>query len=332
MIAEITVDTAAESEVRPAVTAIIVTYNSSHVIRHCLDTINNMPDVEVIVIDNDSSDGCASLVREEYPSALVIESPVNAGFAKAVNLAAHSATGDVLLLLNPDATIDSSVLRQLLSHLVNDSQLAVVAPVLSDAEGEFHTVSAGFEPSLLRMFSHLAGISRFGRYYPQLRGHYLLRDHLHEEVEDVDWVSGGCLMVKKIDWDALGGLSERWFMYAEDIDFCLRIRKLGRGVRLCTQLKATHAIGGSSSNVDGRVNTAWIENLFDLYCMQLSRSRLDKEVWRLIVFAGFAGRAVVCWLRMICQTENRLRSRNQVRRYWKFSKSLYARKNSPLRS
>lgn len=309
-------------DIKPILSVIIVTYNSSHVILDCVTSIASDTEVEVIVIDNASTDGTPLLIRTTYPQIRVICNSSNEGFARAVNVAAKMAAGDTLLLLNPDAKVSHEVVVSLLQHLNTDSRLAVVAPVLSDGKGEFRTVSAGLKPSVRHVFNHFAGLSRFSRRAPWLTGHYLLEQNIGREATSVDWVSGGCLMVKREDWEALGGLSERWFMYAEDIDFCLRLREMRRVVQLLPQLHATHAIGGSSSNVDGRVNTVWIENLFDLYCWRLSRSRADQEMWRLVVLAGFLGRAGAYGIRSMISSRARLDSSKQLRRYLKFAAAL----------
>ncbi|WP_161799537.1 glycosyltransferase [Pseudarthrobacter siccitolerans] len=304
------------------ISVVIVTYNSAHVIGDCLRALVPAAELEIIVVDNASRDETLDIVRAEFPAVIIIRNRENRGFAKAVNLGAESASGDVILLLNPDATIAYENVLSLSASLLADTGLAVIAPVLSDGAGEFRTVSAGMAPTLRNMLNHSAGLSRFGGVIPLFRGHYLLSKDLRAESVDVDWVSGGCLMVKRDDWEAVNGLTERWFMYAEDIEFCMRIRERGRRIRIQPNLLASHSIGGSSSNVDGRVNTLWIENLFDLYCWRLSRSRFDRELWRLVVSGGFFARAAFYKLRSLRHGRTLRESTPESAKYFKFAYAL----------
>ena len=101
------------------------------------------------------------------------------------------------------------------------------------------------------------------------------------------------MLVRANDWHQLGGLCERWFMYAEDIEFCLRAKRFGKKVALVTHARAQHLIGQSSKNVNGRANPAWIVNLFELYQLEFAAGQLSAMLWKLIVATGFEIRALV---------------------------------------
>jgi GT2 family glycosyltransferase len=117
-------------------------------------------------------------------------------------------------------------------------------------------------------------------------------------------------------------------MYAEDIEICLRTRKLGMKVVLNPGAVAVHAIGGSSKEVVGQANSMWIVNLYDLYCSSLASSSFSCDVWKLVVSAGFTGRAFVYSALSAMRPGSRKAYRSQVNRFRVFAKDLIAAKNS----
>ena len=268
---------------------LIVTYNSASVIVKCLDALISDQHSQIVVVDNNSQDESVALCRAHSTSPLVIESDENTGFARAVNLAAAQATGEYLLLLNPDAVVSHKTVVELSDRMHRAPSLGVIAPRVMEREAD-RTVAAGFAPTIPRMLLHLSGISRCGRSFKALRGHYLLADQLSGPT-DVDWVTGACMMTRRTTWDQLDGLSTRWFMYAEDIDYCLRARDLGYTVSLEPDLIATHAAGKSSDDLDQRIKTEWLENLYDLYTHRYQPNALRRLTWRSQASVGFAARS-----------------------------------------
>lgn len=271
---------------------IIVTYNSAEVIAHCLRALPSRPDIEIIVVDNASIDNTLAIVADTRPDVTVRANGRNAGFAVAVNIGADIARADHLLLLNPDATIEGTEISRMLTFMDRHPDVGVAAPLVLDRDGAFRTLAVGYSPNLRRMFAHATGLSRLGRRVSVLRGHYLLRDQVMPGSSiDLDWVSGGCMFVRRSLWDDLAGLSERWFMYAEDIEFCLRAREADARVVLVSSARARHEVGGSSGASGDHVSTTWLTNLFDLYRSSIAVNRLQVELWRWTVVTGYALRA-----------------------------------------
>ena len=267
-----------------------MTFNSSKVIKECLLPLQNRADLQLIVVDNASSDLTVQIVREIAPSALVILNQKNLGFAQAVNIGAEHAKGKVILLLNPDAVIEPTQICAALEKFNQDPKVGIIGPLTLEANGAFRTLAAGFRPSIGRMWLHASGLSRLGKFFPCLRGHYLLRDQVRDNSSvSVEWVSGGCMFIRTSLWRDLRGLTTRWFMYAEDIDICLRAADKGFQICLDSSISATHAVGGSSGESRG-VNTLWIENLLDLYSTKIAPSRAHVWLWKIVVKSGFAMR------------------------------------------
>lgn len=275
-----------------SVTVILVTYNSSAVIRECLSPLQASKDIEIIVFDNASADDTVKIIEAEYENVRVVAHDRNLGFARGVNLAAKEALGEAILLLNPDAIITRNTILSMYRVLRLDSSIGVIAPTLRQPAGNLTVREGGREPNLWRVFCHFSGLSRLSHKLALFEGAYLL--HVHGlNTRDVDWVSGACMMVRQNVWQSLGGLSDRWFMYAEDIEFCLRVRESGHRVIMSGDFDATHALGGSSGSPDtGKPNTLWIENLYDLYKWKLSRGRISNIMWKCVVAGGFYARAL----------------------------------------
>nr|WP_256368785.1 glycosyltransferase family 2 protein [Agromyces sp. Marseille-P2726] len=280
---------------------IIVTYNSLDVIRSCLSALSRLHSDaagEVIVVDNASSDGTPELVTGQFPWVTTVRSGSNGGFANGVRLGVEHARGDVFCLLNPDAVADAAAVLTASSNLADVARVGVVAPLICHPGGRLKIVSAGHQPTLWRMFTHYSGLSRLGRFAPVLEGHYLLPNQLHGQ-RDVEWVTGACLLISRSCWDRVGGISSRWFMYAEDVELCHRARKAGYRVILDSTVRVEHAMGTSTAGHARRVNAAWITNLFDFYSSDLARNPVEQHLWKAVVALGLASRAVVYSVRAV---------------------------------
>jgi N-acetylglucosaminyl-diphospho-decaprenol L-rhamnosyltransferase len=290
----------------PRASVVIVTYNSAEMLPSCLASLGDAhsPGIELIVVDNASGDQTSSRVRAEYPYIQIIQNEVNLGFAKAVNIGAAAARGEYIVLLNPDATLRPGVLTSLMEEADQSERIGVIAPLLSDPAGRLRIGSAGRDPSTWRMFCHYFGLSRMLGRFPMFEGHYLLSRHLTSSRE-VDWVTGACMVVSRRVWHALGGLSERWFMYAEDMEFCHRVRESGYLVVVNPALSATHLVGESTSGNVLSPDPAWVVNLYDYYACDIASSRPAALLWRLVVSGGLLLRAFVYRIRSITNPSRR---------------------------
>lgn len=290
---------------QPLVSVIVVSFNSAQVIGHMLAPLYGVPWVEVIVVDNDSQDQTVPLLHEEFPEVGVIQNGANLGFARAVNSGAAAAKGRHYLLLNPDAVITPGALQILVDALDRDPRIAIVAPRVEQPEGRLKVTEAGRVPDLRRMTTHWTGASRMASRLPWLEGTYLLAKSAHKP-RTVDWVSGACMLVRGDSWRELGGLSERWFMYAEDIEFCLRARDRGHVVQLESTALAHHLMGRSSNTSERStpertrardVRSDWIINLYDLYSRRPAVGPVHRLLWKVVCVGGLISRVAVYWIK-----------------------------------
>ncbi|MDV6260043.1 glycosyltransferase family 2 protein [Rhodococcoides yunnanense] len=293
---------------RGLLSVIVVTYNSKEIVGSCIESLQNKPAIEIIVVDNASSDGTADFVRERYPAVRVVDSGENLGFAKGVNLGATYATGDALVLLNPDASVSHTNLLSLRRVLVENPDVGVVAPLLDHPGRGLSVREGGMSPTIWHVFCHYYGLSRIFAKREAFRGMYILRSQSFDSI-DVDWVSGACMAVPSEVWNSHGGLSERWFMYAEDVEFCLRVRNAGKRVVISGQIEGTHGLGESSGDASpDPTNALWLTNLFDLYKMEISPSRLHNVLWKIVFGGGLAARSLAIAAKMLSKRQPPSRS------------------------
>lgn len=283
----------ADYEGLPELSVVLVTYNSAHVVGAALDGLGTDPSIEIVVVDNGSSDETVELVRQAHPHVLVVESGGNLGFARGVNLGVARSRGSFVMLLNPDATISSTSVSLLLDAARRDPD-SVFAPFIEQPAPQ-RILSAGWMPTTWRMLTHYSGLSRLGRTARWAQGHYLLPDQVTKPT-NVEWATGACLLFSRAVWDRLGGLSERWFMYAEDVEFCFRARRSGHDIWLLPEARAEHMVGASDGRRDGTVNSAWVLNLREFHASSLAHGRASTQRWTAVVAAGLASRAVLAAL------------------------------------
>lgn len=284
---------------------VIVTFNSDEVIGDCLTALDG-DEFDIVVIDNASSDTTCAVVAGRFPGLTLIRNDENAGFARAVNRAASTLSSDLVMLLNPDAVIESDAVRAL-AESVRAHPDRIGAPVVRDPSGVARIAGAGRFPTPRAMFLHYSGLSRLSDGVPGFAGHYLTGRQVaaRSGLIDVQWVSGACLMMSAALWGRLGGLSERWFMYAEDIELCWRAAHVdmrGGAEPACfvdTGVDATHVVGGSSKRDGGDATGSplrrsdWVRNLFDFFCLSMASRRRDCLLWGCATATGLLLRSAV---------------------------------------
>ena len=212
---------------------VIVSFNAGADLQSCLLSLKKGPpavDHEIIVVDNESTDGSAA-AAERIPGVRVIRMGRNAGFAAANNAGIRQSRGDLLLLLNSDTLVPPGALDRLVERLTATEGAAVAGPRLVDAEGRP-------ELSFGRM------ISPFNEYRQKHRTPQWIEAETARE-QFVDWVSGACLLVRRADAEAAGLLDERFFLYTEDVDFCHAIRMRGGKILFTPAAEITHLRGRS---------------------------------------------------------------------------------------
>ncbi len=211
-------------------TVIIVNYNVKYFLEVCLHSVlraGNGLSVEVIVADNNSSDGSCAMVRDQFPSVILIENKDNKGFSKANNQGVAIARGEYILFLNPDTVMPEDFLVKTLAYMDRHPEAGALGPRLIDGKGQFAPDSKKSFPSLSVAIFKTTGINKLFSKSPYFNKYYAV--HIEErETAPVEVLSGCCMLVRKSAMDKAGGpFDEDYFMYCEDVDLSYRIQKAG---------------------------------------------------------------------------------------------------------
>jgi hypothetical protein len=225
----------------PRVSVVVVTWNSADTIAELARPLRDDPGIELVVVDNDSGDDTIAVVRSTAPQAVIIDTGGNCGFAAGVNAGAAVARSDMLVVLNPDCVAAPEVVHHLADRCRRGP--GIVAPRLTDEHGAV-TRSVRHLPRLRDQFVLAAGLHRLhDRFDPDDDGGATLAT----APMSVDVVSGACFATPTALFTELGGLDERFFLYAEEVDYMARVAEAGRVVEFDPTVSVVH-IGGVSAD------------------------------------------------------------------------------------
>jgi N-acetylglucosaminyl-diphospho-decaprenol L-rhamnosyltransferase len=230
----------------PRLSIIIVTYNVRADLERCLQSlVTHKPrvDHEILVVDNASTDDTVATLRARWPGIRLIEAGSNVGFSKANNIGIRQSFGELVLLLNGDTLVPAGAVDALVSLLDRRPDAAVAGPRLVDEAGHA-------ELSFGRM------ISPFNELRQKLRARGDV-ERLTSLEREVDWVSGACLLTRRLDAEAAGLLDERFFIYTEDVDFCAAVRARGRRVLFTPSAQVVHLRGRSRQTAPRAADAAY---------------------------------------------------------------------------
>ena len=206
----------------------IVSYNCRELLAECLRSIareSGELSVEVIVVDNASGDGTVEMLASDFPEVRTIASEENLGFAGGTNRAVEAASADTLLLLNPDTEVQPGALARLAEFVQRYPETGACGPAVRGVDGELQRTCHAF-PSLWLTLIAQVGLHRAFR-NSSIFGAYDMTWWDHDEPRTVDWLSGVCIATRRDVWERIGSLDEAYFMYAEDVDWCYRLRQAG---------------------------------------------------------------------------------------------------------
>jgi GT2 family glycosyltransferase len=282
---------------------IVVSYNSERWLRECLSAVADRLArirAEVVLVDNASTDGSVSLVSAEFPWVRLIRNATNRGFAAAVNRGLAASRGGAVLWLNPDAVLLDDGMVELVRYLEAHREVGIVGPQLVDPDGAVQRSARAF-PSYEWPVAHRRSIwTRLVPWNPYSR-RYLRTDADPTRIQEVDWVSGACLLHRREVADALGGLDERFFMYCEDVDFCLRARQHGWVVRYHPGARVRHHLGGSTATAERRMLVEQHRSLWRYYLKHFPRRPVVDPLAWLIIWGRCGGALAAYRLRQLAR-------------------------------
>jgi GT2 family glycosyltransferase len=262
------------------VSIIIVNWNSKDYLQRCLRSLSEKAasvSHEVIVVDGASFDGCGEMLAQEFPSVFFIQSPDNIGFARANNLGARQAQGKYLLLLNPDTLFIENTIRIMLDRIESLPKAGAVGCKLLNADRSLQTSCVQAFPTVLNQ----ALDSEFlRRQCPDWKMWGMTCFNASSSQPfPVEVISGACILVPRAVFTAVGGFTEHYFMYSEDVDLCYKIKQSGYTVYYTSETSLVHFGGASSGQAVSNFATIMLrQSIYDYFC--LNRNRLVAIAYR----------------------------------------------------
>jgi GT2 family glycosyltransferase len=233
------------------VSILVVTHNSAGTLRQCLDAVTADPGLEIVVVDNASTDGSAG-IAEGYDGVSVVRSDTNLGFGRGTNLAASRASRDLLLFLNPDCVASPAAINELAIRLVANTDAGFAGPQIRKQSGELDRACLRGDPDPLGALLYVTRVTRLFPNSPAVNRYNLT--HLDYDAEQ-ELLSGtaACLMVRAAAFHEVGGFDERFFMYGEDLDLCRNLREAGHPGLYVPSARVLHVKGESSRQRSGEM-------------------------------------------------------------------------------
>ncbi len=234
----------------PLLSVIIVSWNVRALLRQALASLyaswGPRPGLEVIVVDNASTDGSAALVAADFPQVRLIANATNRGFTGGNNQGLDVARGDYLLVLNPDTEIIGDALQQLVDYLDAHPDVGMVGPQLLNPDGSVQS-SRRRLPTLPILFLESTWLQWLAP--RRLLRRYYVADRPADREQPVDWITGAAMATRRAVWEQVGGFDEGFFMYSEELDWCRRIGAAGWRVVYLPSAQIIHHEGKSSEQV-----------------------------------------------------------------------------------
>lgn len=223
---------------------VIVNYNGKYLLAKNLPSVVNTDynDFDIVVVDNDSSDGSVEYLKKNFPSVRVVESGENLGFGKGNNLGVRTYPDyDAYLFLNNDVSVPKDWLKELVKVLESDAKVGAVGPKVlysKKKNGKYIVNSAG-----IKVDKHFMAYDRYDKEEDNPK---------YDVIEEVDALMGGAFLVRRDVFEKVGGFNPKMFLYYEDIDLSLRIRDLGYKIMYCGKSRVFHDHMASSKKLSVR--------------------------------------------------------------------------------
>lgn len=272
---------------------IIVNYKSAQVLLDCVQSVyaqQAMIPFEIIVVDNNSQDGSKEKITSSFPGVTWIQMDYNSGFARANNEGIRKSKGEIVLLLNSDTIIENNAIEKCYNNLHASEYVACGVQLLhSDRTPQIsgnyamrgglnYLLPLPFLGALFKFFANIFGVKK--PHVPDASG-----------IVEVDWINGAFLMVKKEAISKAGLLDEDFFLYAEEAEWCHRLKKTGK-LCICGDINIIHLQGKTANEIFNSSGKGYM-NLFDRKGHQIMLSnlvRIRKEfgvIWFIFILSVY---------------------------------------------
>lgn len=271
---------------------IIVNFNSGGYLAECLASIAaHAPEAHAVVVDNASVDGSDRVAASRPGRVELQRNQTNLGFARGVNQGLAHASGDAVLVLNPDCRLLPGAVDRLVAELAQHPECAIAGPQILNDDGSVQGSARG-DPTLLTglfgrstLLTRLFPRSRLARRNVRIDATVINQSDQGDQAasSEVDWVSGACMLARREALEAAGGFDERYFLYWEDADLCRRLRDLGHSIRYVPAAWVTHTVGRSSRGAQTLATRAFHQSAYTYYATHVARTPLTRvPAWFLL--------------------------------------------------
>jgi N-acetylglucosaminyl-diphospho-decaprenol L-rhamnosyltransferase len=221
------------------VSVVVVTLNALPWLERCLESVRGL---ETVVVDHGSTDGTLELVRERFPEARLVEQE-NRGLGAGWNAGMRAASGRYFLILNADAWVVGDAVERLVAFADARPEAGLVGPLLRNPDGSLQRSVRGF-PTAWRLATEYFFLRKLAPRSRALNAFYAA-GFAHDQAREIDWVMGACMLVRREAVDGAGPLDEDFFLFAEETDWCYRLRRAGWHVWFCPDAEVVH-VGGAT--------------------------------------------------------------------------------------
>jgi len=226
------------------VSIIILNYNGKNILKKCLESIENKTlykNYEIIVVDNNSTDDSIKMLQKFFPEIKLIRNPKNYGFAKGNNIGVREVLKhgtDYILLLNNDTEVTENWLKGMIEIANSDERIGIVGPQLILPNGNVQKNCYSYKYGLTKKFAP-------------------------DKTQDVDCVSGACMLIKRDLVEKIGLLDERFILYFEEVDYSMRTKKAGYRIIYTTEVTVHHHKAATTKKYD------WVYKLYHVSRVKL---------------------------------------------------------------
>jgi N-acetylglucosaminyl-diphospho-decaprenol L-rhamnosyltransferase len=259
------------------IAVVVVNHETRDHLRACLETVREAGPAEVVVVDNASRDGSVEMVREGFPEVRLLANADNPGYGAASNRGIAACRAPYVLLLNSDTRLRPGALAALAAELDRHPRTGIAGPRLLNPDGTRQPSCFPFLTpfNVLAMNTYL---NRVVRYAPGLRRRFR---PVYSAIPggEVPWVKGAALGVRREAFAAVGGFDETYFLYAEEMDLCWRLRAAGWEIRFTPEAEVVHEEGASTGRLRPEMAVRLFASLAHFHRLHSPRGTLTRLRW-----------------------------------------------------
>ncbi len=280
---------------RSTLAIVIISFNVRKLLQECLASVYQQTRhtrMEIWVIDNQSHDDSVAMLKEKFPQVHLIENPANAGFTRANNQVIPQCRSDLILLLNPDTVIRDGALDKIVQFMDEHPEVGVAGGRVENEDGSLQLACRRSLPTPKVAFYRLTGLSRLfprSKVMAQYNLTYLDPDQPHE----VDAVSGAFLLIRRQVVDQIGLLDENFWIFGEDIDWCIRAKRAGWKVMFYPQARILHYKGIGCSTNSRKTTYEFYRAMVLFHRKHFAQDH--SAITNFLIYAGIFCKALTAW-------------------------------------